>query len=49
MKVVRVVGYHQNLKLEEAPEPEITSPMDVIVRIGAAGGIFAAPVRILSD
>ena len=37
MKVVRVVGYHQNLKLEEAPEPKITSPLDVIVKIGAAG------------
>lgn len=37
MKVVRVVGYHQNLKLEEAPEPTITSPLDVIVKIGAAG------------
>ncbi|KAK5113610.1 hypothetical protein LTR85_010839 [Meristemomyces frigidus] len=37
MKVVRVVGYHQDLKLEEAPEPTITSPLDVIVKIGAAG------------
>lgn len=37
MKVVRVVGYHQNLKLDETPEPQITSPMDVIVKIGAAG------------
>lgn len=37
MKVVRVVGYHQNLQLDEAPEPEITSPLDVIVKIGAAG------------
>ena len=37
MKVVRVVGYHKNLELDEAPEPEITSPLDVIVKIGAAG------------
>ena len=37
MKVVRVVGYHQDLKLDEAPEPKITSPLDVIVKIGAAG------------
>ena len=37
MKVVRVVEYHQPLKLDEAPEPEITSPLDVIVKIGAAG------------
>lgn len=37
MRVVRVVGYHENLKLDEAPEPTITSPFDVIVKIGAAG------------
>jgi len=37
MKVVRVVGYHQNLQLDEAPEPKVTSPLDVIVKIGAAG------------
>lgn len=37
MKVVRVVAYHENLKLDEAPEPKITSPLDVIVKIGAAG------------
>ncbi|KAK4948508.1 hypothetical protein LTR66_014117 [Elasticomyces elasticus] len=37
MRVVRVVGYHQDLKLEEAPEPKITSPLDVIVKVGAAG------------
>lgn len=37
MKVVQVVGYHQNLQLDEAPEPTITSPLDVIVKIGAAG------------
>lgn len=37
MKVVRVVGYHQNLEMSTAPEPEITSALDVIVKIGAAG------------
>ncbi|KIW87144.1 uncharacterized protein Z519_12255 [Cladophialophora bantiana CBS 173.52] len=37
MKVVRVVGYHKNLELSEVPEPKITSPLDVIVKIGAAG------------
>lgn len=37
MRVVRVVGYHENLKMDEAPEPEITSALDVIVKIGAAG------------
>ena len=37
MKVVRVVAYHKDLQLDEAPEPKITSPLDVIVKIGAAG------------
>ncbi|KIW76176.1 hypothetical protein Z517_10922 [Fonsecaea pedrosoi CBS 271.37] len=37
MKVVRVVDYHKPLELSEAPEPQITSPLDVIVKIGAAG------------
>ena len=37
MKVVRVVEYHQNLELQEAPEPKIEGPLDVIVKIGAAG------------
>ena len=37
MKVVRVVNYHENLKMEGAPEPKISGPLDVIVKIGAAG------------
>ncbi len=37
MRAVQVTGYHQNLKLEELPDPEITSPLDVIVRVGGAG------------
>jgi NAD+-dependent secondary alcohol dehydrogenase Adh1 len=37
MKAVQVVGYHQNLKLDEVSEPKIDSPLDVIVKIGAAG------------
>lgn len=37
MKAVQVVGYHQDLVLNEVPEPEITGPLDVIVRIGGAG------------
>ncbi|KAF2768237.1 alcohol dehydrogenase GroES domain-containing protein [Teratosphaeria nubilosa] len=37
MKVVQVIGYHQNLSLAEAPEPKATSALDVIVKIGAAG------------
>ncbi len=37
MKAVRVHEYHQRPVVEEVPDPEITGPYDVIVRIGAAG------------
>ncbi|GAA0269514.1 NAD(P)-dependent alcohol dehydrogenase [Cryptosporangium japonicum] len=37
MKAVRVVGYHEPLRLDDVPEPEITGPHDVVVRIGGAG------------
>ncbi len=37
MKVVRVVGYHQDLQLDEVPDPQVAGPLDVVVRIGAAG------------
>ena len=37
MRAVRVVGYHENLQLHDIGEPEVTGPLDVIVRIGAAG------------
>ncbi|MFI5954489.1 NAD(P)-dependent alcohol dehydrogenase [Cryptosporangium sp. NPDC051539] len=37
MKAVRVVGYHQPLRADDVPKPEITGPHDVIVKIGGAG------------
>lgn len=37
MRAVRVVGYHQNLRMDDVPEPKIQGPLDVIVKIGAAG------------
>jgi NAD+-dependent secondary alcohol dehydrogenase Adh1 len=37
MKAVRVVDYHQPLRMDEVPAPEITGPHDVIVKIGGAG------------
>ncbi|HET7398496.1 MAG TPA: NAD(P)-dependent alcohol dehydrogenase [Intrasporangium sp.] len=37
MRAVQVVDYHTNLQLTEVPEPELTGPLDVIVRIGGAG------------
>ena len=37
MKAVRLHQYHEQPKIEEVAEPKITSPNDVIVRIGGAG------------
>jgi NAD+-dependent secondary alcohol dehydrogenase Adh1 len=37
MKAVRVHQYHELPKIDEVPEPKITGPWDVIVRIGGAG------------
>jgi NAD+-dependent secondary alcohol dehydrogenase Adh1 len=37
MRAVQVVGYHTKLQLTEVPEPQLTGPLDVVVRIGGAG------------
>ena len=37
MKAVQVVGYHQKMQLMQISDPEISGPLDVIVRIGGAG------------
>ena len=37
MKAARLHAYHEALKLDSVDEPKITGPLDVIVRIGAAG------------
>lgn len=37
MKAARLVAYNQPLRLEQVPDPEITDPNDVIVKIGGAG------------
>ena len=37
MKAARLHEFHQPLALDDVPDPEITSPFDVVVRIGAAG------------
>jgi NAD+-dependent secondary alcohol dehydrogenase Adh1 len=37
MRAVQVVEYHKNLEMKEVAAPEITGPLDVIVRIGGAG------------
>ncbi|MGA4506925.1 NAD(P)-dependent alcohol dehydrogenase [Propionibacteriaceae bacterium G1746] len=37
MRAVQVVGYHQNLEMKDVPEPELQGPLDVIIKIGAAG------------
>jgi NAD+-dependent secondary alcohol dehydrogenase Adh1 len=37
MKAARLHAYHDRLALDSIDEPQITGPLDVIVRIGAAG------------
>jgi len=37
MRSVQVAGYHERLRLTEVPEPTITGPLDVVVKIGGAG------------
>src|ERR1700758_2793041 len=37
MKAARLHAYHDALKLDEVEEPKVVGPLDVIVRIGAAG------------
>jgi NAD+-dependent secondary alcohol dehydrogenase Adh1 len=37
MKAARLHAYHEDLRVEEVDEPEVLGPLDVIVRIGAAG------------
>ncbi|OYN98595.1 NAD+-dependent secondary alcohol dehydrogenase Adh1 [Propionibacteriaceae bacterium ES.041] len=37
MRAVRVVGYHTNMEMQDVDRPELQGPLDVIVRVGAAG------------
>lgn len=37
MRAVQVVGYNTKLQLTEIPEPQITGPLDVVVKLGGAG------------
>ena len=37
MKAVRLHAFHQQPQLDEVPEPKISGPLDVIVKIGGAG------------
>ncbi|MBM9465932.1 NAD(P)-dependent alcohol dehydrogenase [Nakamurella leprariae] len=37
MKAVQVLAYHQDMELRDVDEPVISGPLDVIVRVGAAG------------
>jgi len=37
MKAARLHAYHEALKLDEVDEPKAEGPLDVVVRIGAAG------------
>ncbi len=37
MKAVRVHAYHEQPTLDDVPDPKITGPLDVIVKVGGAG------------
>src|SRR6266700_423664 len=37
MKAVRLHGYHQQPVVDEVPEPTVSGPLDVVVKIGGAG------------
>lgn len=37
MKAARLHNFHEDLRIDDVPEPTITSPNDVIVKIGGAG------------
>jgi NAD+-dependent secondary alcohol dehydrogenase Adh1 len=37
MRAARLHAYHEALKLDEIAKPQVTGPLDVVVRIGAAG------------
>jgi NAD+-dependent secondary alcohol dehydrogenase Adh1 len=37
MRAVRLHGYHQQPVVEEVPEPTVSGPLDVVVKIGGAG------------
>ena len=37
MRAVRLHGYHRQPVIDEVPEPTVTKPLDVVVRIGGAG------------
>jgi NAD+-dependent secondary alcohol dehydrogenase Adh1 len=37
MKAVRLHKYHERPSVDEVSEPKVTDPLDVLVRVGAAG------------
>jgi NAD+-dependent secondary alcohol dehydrogenase Adh1 len=37
MRAARLHAYHEALKLDEVDEPKVSGPLDVVVKIGAAG------------
>src|ERR1039458_2220832 len=46
MKAVRLHDYHQQPVVEEVPEPTISGPLDVIVKIGGGGRLRGGPQHI---
>lgn len=42
MKAVRVTAYHASMEMHNIAIPTVQAPLDVIVRVGAAGESMAA-------
>lgn len=42
MKAVRVTAYHASMEMHDIAIPTVQAPLDVIVRVGAAGESMAA-------
>ena len=45
MKAARLHAYHEALKLDEVDEPKAAGPLDVVVKIGAAGPVPHRPAH----
>ena len=45
MKAVRIHKFHETPVIDEVPEPTITGPLDVIVKIGGAGRVPHRPAH----
>ena len=45
MKAVRLHAYHEMPTVDEVPEPTVTGPFDVVVKVGGAGRLPDRPAH----